>query len=242
MSLYSYGAYGLQLINVTYDGDTLVATKATGDVNVPRGQVSFKCNLAPAQRAPNATTSQLEPLKLSVLSSKRKAGSSTASLPRFPGQGQVAKAGFTNNKFVEGQLLLLDEHFSFVWIPTRHTVLYRRPTPEQTVSLLRNIYSKQDELENMREHLTRCLDMDRTDSLASYHVNGPLLEPFRRISSQKDLEEWEKRQQCGGDKTDSFLLKPWKFMKVRKWKQYIDNVLGDDSSSTEQNHANPGTV
>lgn len=35
-----YGANGYELINVTYVGDTLVATKLTGDRNVPRGEVS----------------------------------------------------------------------------------------------------------------------------------------------------------------------------------------------------------
>jgi Cyclin D1 binding domain len=36
-----YGSHGYELINVTYVGDTLVATKVTGDKNVPRGEVSF---------------------------------------------------------------------------------------------------------------------------------------------------------------------------------------------------------
>jgi hypothetical protein len=41
-----YGSHGYELINVTYAGDTLVATKVTGDRNVPRGEVSSECGVA----------------------------------------------------------------------------------------------------------------------------------------------------------------------------------------------------
>jgi len=34
-----YGSHGYELINITYVGDTLIATKVTGDKNVPRGEV-----------------------------------------------------------------------------------------------------------------------------------------------------------------------------------------------------------
>lgn len=34
-----YGSHGYELINITYVGDTLVASKVTGDKNVPRGEV-----------------------------------------------------------------------------------------------------------------------------------------------------------------------------------------------------------
>lgn len=93
------------MINVTYTGDTLVATKVTGDENVPRGQTSFTVDLAPSN------ASSLEPLKVSF---DREA----TQLLRYPGKGQIAKKGFTDKKFVEGQLVMFDKHFSFVWIPT----------------------------------------------------------------------------------------------------------------------------
>jgi hypothetical protein len=41
-----YGSHGYELINVTYAGDTLVATKVTGDRNVPRGEVSSERGVA----------------------------------------------------------------------------------------------------------------------------------------------------------------------------------------------------
>ena len=210
----SYGGKGDQLINVTYVGDTLIATKATGDVNVPRGEVSFTANLAPR------LDSALEPLKVSFDSQ-----SGATEFPRYPGKGQIAKAGFVESQYVEGQLIMFERHFSFVWIPSRHHVLFRRPTPEQTLSLLRDTISKEDELENMREHVARCFDMDMTTSIARYHAEQGQ-EPFRRIAKEEDLKALDDDKSVESkDNGDSF-----QFWQLNKWRQYLDNVLRDDSS------------
>jgi len=210
---FSYGGKGEQLINVTYAGDTLIATKATGDRNVPRGEVSFKANLVPNN------DSALEPLKVSFESS----GAATE-LPRYPGEGQIAKAGFVENKYVKGQLVMFEKHFSFVWIPSRHHVLFRRPTAYQTVSLLRDIISKEDELQNMREHVARCFDMDMTTSIARYHAEQGQ-EPFCRIAKEKDLKALDQTLEPK-ENGDSF-----HFWQVHKWRQYLDNVLRDENNN-----------
>jgi hypothetical protein len=155
----------------------LVATKTTGDTNVPRGQVSFTADLSPS-RHNNETT-----------------------VTRYQGQGQVAQHGFVQHKFVNGHLLL-QEHsiytsdtdsykgFSFVWYAERqHKVVFQRPTPQQTLNLLRDTLSREDELENMRTHLTRCLDLDATDALARQHAGKLDDEPFRRIRRLDELEQ-----------------------------------------------------
>jgi hypothetical protein len=225
---YSYGDHGNELINVTYVGDTMLATKTTGDVNVPRGEISFSANFFPR----NASTA-LEPLKLSFDSSSSATSSSaTARVPRFTGKGQIAKPGFTDHKYVDGQLILFERQFSFVWLPTKHHVLFRRPTPEQTIEMLRDVISKEDEIENMREHVTRCFDMDRTESLARQQAEQGT-EPFRRIASKQDLEEWlrtkvPKTLEPKGDSKNIF-----NFWGVDKWRQYIDGVLRDDNSNQE---------
>jgi hypothetical protein len=215
----SYGREGVQLINVTYSGDTLVATKATGDADIPRGQVSFTANLAPDFSANTSTSNTLlSPLKVSK-----------ASFPRFAGQGKVVAnkpGGAADRKYVDGQLILMSNSFSFVWTPDRHHVLFRRPTPEQALSLLRNILSREDEMENIREFLARCLDMDITDSIARFHANGPV-EPFRRIASLQDLETWSKNHHDVGGAAEA----PWKFMQMHKWKHYLEAVLGYDDSA-----------
>lgn len=180
----SFGAAGLELVNVTYSGDNLIATKVTGDINVPRGQVSFNADLSP-RVGQNATTKAMVSLPLhSVTATKGKLSSAT--VERFPGKGQVAKPGFVDKKFVTGQLTLMKDSFSFLWIgvPPQsqpslglttqqyHQVLFRRPTPQQTITLLRDVISKEDELQNMREHLSRCLEIDATESLARHFASN----------------------------------------------------------------------
>ena len=225
--LHSYGDHGNELLNVTYVGDTLVATKVTGDVNVPRGQISFSVDLSP--RNSSAT---LEPLKLSFDSS-----AASAKLPRFLGKGQIAKPGFIDNKYVDGQLILFERHFSFVWLPTKDHVLFRRPAAEQTLSMLRNVISKEDELENMRHYLQRCFAMDRTESLARQYTSPGGTEPFRRISLQEDLESLDtnisalasaNNSAAGGQDGDGSRFNFWN---VQKWREYIDGVLSDDNGS-----------
>jgi Cyclin D1 binding domain len=175
------------LINVTYVGDTMLAAKVSGEDNVPRGEVTFTVDLTPRNDS-------LEPLKLRIGPTSQ----ATTSLPRFTGRGQVAKRGFEDHKFVEGQLVMFERHFSFVWVPIRHHVLFRRPTPEQTLTLLRDHLAKEDELENVREYILRCYQMDMTDALASQatlnredYVYGQ--DPLRRISTVAELECMDRR-------------------------------------------------
>lgn len=49
VTIIRYGEHSYEMINVTYtnEGQTLIATKITGDENVPRGEVTFTVDLAP---------------------------------------------------------------------------------------------------------------------------------------------------------------------------------------------------
>mmetsp|Transcript_9207 Transcript_9207/g.25490 ORF Transcript_9207/g.25490 Transcript_9207/m.25490 type:complete len:385 (-) Transcript_9207:9662-10816(-) len=209
----NYGDSGQELINVTYSGDTLMAAKVTGDTNVPRGKISFTAELSPTN------SSSLDPLKVSF-------DNEATQLMRYPGKGQVAQPGFVNSKYVEGQLVMFDKHFSFVWIPTKHHVLFRRPTPEQTLRLLRDTIAQEDEVENMRAHLTRCFDMDMTDSLARLHALRGKQEPLRRISLNSELQEDGMPLPAKDSSNARF-----SFWQVNKWREYIDKVIGDPDSA-----------
>eukprot|EP00527_Entomoneis_sp_CCMP2396_P002291 CAMPEP_0198149968 /NCGR_PEP_ID=MMETSP1443-20131203/48812_1 /TAXON_ID=186043 /ORGANISM="Entomoneis sp., Strain CCMP2396" /LENGTH=408 /DNA_ID=CAMNT_0043815143 /DNA_START=17 /DNA_END=1243 /DNA_ORIENTATION=+ len=214
----SYGDNGQELINVTYSGDTLIASKVTGDTNVPRGKISFSAELSP----PNS--SSLEPLKVSF-------ENEATQLLRYPGKGQVAQPGFVNSKYIQGQMVMFDKHFSFVWIPTRHHVLFRRPTPEQTICLLRDTIAKEDELENMRSYVARCFDMDMTESLARFHALRGKEEPLRRISLNSELpgdgDGSGNSLTVNSNKDDNARFSFWK---VNKWRDYIDRVMGDNTN------------
>jgi hypothetical protein len=203
---FSYGEHGTQVINITYSDDTLLAGKVTGDRNVPRGETTFTVNLSPTNG------SSLPPIQLV---SDRRSGE----FHRFPGRGQVSRKGFKDNRYVEGQMILFENNqFSFVWIPTKHHVSFKRPSPEMTLKLLRDTISKEDEMDNMRSHIARCFDMDMTTCIARQQ-DPSNFEPLRRITTQEELEEAEKRiKQQQNNERDIF----WQ---MHKWRKYIDQTL-----------------
>jgi hypothetical protein len=200
----SYGEHGAQVINVTYADDTLLATKVTGDRNVPRGETTFTVDLSPVN------ISTLPPIQL--VSDQR-----IGEFQRFPGRGQVSRKAFKDHRYVEGQLILFGNQFSFVWIPTKHHVLFTRPSPEMTLRLLRDTISKEDEEENMRNHVARCFDMDMTTCIARQQDPSTNFEPLRRITPQEELDEAEKRVNQKNEKNI--------FWQLNKWRKYIDQTM-----------------
>jgi hypothetical protein len=155
-----YGDHGYEMINVTYAGDTLVATKVTGDKNVPKGEATFTADLNPD--APGRES--LEPIELSDVASKQWGHKH---LPRFPGQGQVAAEGFVNQQWMDGQLILVGEYFSFAWIPIGHQIFFGRPSAELTLKMLKQSkmadFGAVDKgspnvLAEMRAHAQKCFD------------------------------------------------------------------------------------
>lgn len=143
-----YGDDCYEMINVTYVGDTMVAHKVTGHSNVPRGEVSFQVNLSP-------TNELLDPIELDD-SAALQWGAKY--LPRFAGDGQVASEGFINSQFIEGQLILVNEYFSFAWVPLGHQVFFGRPSPDLTLQMLKDIEEPQTPVEKVRHHLERCME------------------------------------------------------------------------------------
>eukprot|EP00536_Pseudo-nitzschia_multiseries_P012081 jgi/Psemu1/207634/e_gw1.442.3.1 len=224
---------GLQLINITYTGNSLemIATKVTGDRNVPRGKRSFTVNVQPCN------ASALPPVRLERerqshpgSSSSSSSSSTSSEFYRFPGKGQVSRKGFKDHRFVEGQMVLFDhDKFSFVWIPTKHHVLFTRPDPQTTLRLLRNTLSKEDELANTRDHLAKCFDMDLSTAIARQQDPFRVREPLRRISTQEELDAVEERfkeqqqqqqqQQMGNNNSKN------PFLQIGRWRNYIDQVL-----------------
>jgi hypothetical protein len=182
-----YGEQGFEMINVTYQGDTLTAYKVTGDRNVPKGQASFTVDLSPdnidgssSSSSPSRKDRILEPIELATEAAEQWG---SKFLQRFSGNGHVASEGFANSQWIDGQLILVGEYFSFAWLPIGHQVFFGRPSPELTLKLLRQkgqfggsgTGSTANDKE--REHLYRCLEetellddeMEVTDGLFSSH-------------------------------------------------------------------------
>jgi hypothetical protein len=87
------------------------------------------------------------------------------------------------------------DHASFVWIPLRQHVVFQRPTPHQTLHLLRDVYSYEDTLENMRDYIARCFARDVwTDSAMRTTTTGAK-ESFCRILPTHELTLLQQQQQ-----------------------------------------------
>ena len=134
-----YGHHGYEMINITYQGDTMVAYKVTGDKNVPRGEITFQADLNPLPPrlvgGSQASEPPLQPISLTEKASKKWG---TTQLPRYKGLGQVAEPGFTNNQWFDGQLIIIgEEYFSFAWVPIEQQIFFGRPSPELALKMLR---------------------------------------------------------------------------------------------------------
>lgn len=138
-----YGEHGYEMVNITYSGDTLIATKVTGDQNVPKGETTFTVDLSPNSYSTRGspTSMSLEPIELNARAARQWG---KKFLPRFPGKGQVAAEGFTNAKWLEGQLIMVGRFFSFAWVPIGHQVFFGRPSSELILKMLRE--QREDEL------------------------------------------------------------------------------------------------
>ena len=137
-----YGHHGYEMINVTYQGDTLIAYKVTGDNNVPRGEITFQADLCPLPKrvtgGPSGPSTIEPPLQPISLTSKAAKKWGTTQLPRYKGLGQVAEAGFVNHQWMDGQLIIIgEEYFSFAWVPIEQQIFFGRPSPELALKMLR---------------------------------------------------------------------------------------------------------
>jgi Cyclin D1 binding domain len=170
-----YGDQGYELINVTYAGDVLVAHKITGTKNVPKGEATFEVNLSPAALYTSGEP-PLEPIELGE-SAANQWGSKY--LQRFAGRGQVAAEGYLDSQWVDGQLILVNEYFSFAWLPIGHQVFFGRPTAELILKLMKDDTNSNVAESSARSLLERCWeetenvldDMEVTDGPIVYSSN-----------------------------------------------------------------------
>lgn len=129
-----YGEHGYEMINVTYQGDILLASKVTSlSKNVPKGQATFKVDLSPSFIG-TQDEDTLEPIELGEGAAKQWG---CRYLQRYSGKGQVAAEGGVDSQWVDGQLIMVNEYFSFAWLPIGHQVFFGRPTPELILKLLK---------------------------------------------------------------------------------------------------------
>lgn len=154
-----YSEQGFEMINVTYagpHGDTLIARKLTCKKNVPKGQVTFQVDLSDKA---TMGSNNLEPIELKQGAAKQWG---SRFLHRYAGKGQVSAEGFRNSQWMEGHLILVNEYFSFAWLPIGHQVFFGRPSAELTLKLLKESHETSPK-DPARDFLRKCLE--ETESL-----------------------------------------------------------------------------
>jgi hypothetical protein len=170
-------------------------------------------------------------------------------LERYPGKAMhthKSKTATTSKEInlVDGNLIMFDGYFSFLWIPTRQHVFFSRPKPELVLKLLRDVISEKDEIENMRHHLTKCFKKGIEEAFIRPEVvQDGFVEPFRRISRESDLlaaqeeiqivyETKEENSSINNKSNNNSKLssfpgsKPHQsFWDFHKWLHYIDKAM-----------------
>lgn len=120
---------------------------------------------------------------------------------------------------------MFDDYFSFTWIPMKHTVFFSRPTAQQTLALMRDILSKEDEIANMKSHLEHCYNLNddtcttATDQTDMHDIKE---EPFRRIMRSDDPIFVAEH---GDKKVDGATTSKLAFLKLKKIKGYLDDIF-----------------
>jgi hypothetical protein len=250
------------LINVTYHGDTMIATQVGttfNPTNPDTGNIAAtteKTIILQADLSPQFEKKEsLKPISLSGITASKWG---TKHLERYPGQGFPLTS--TNSKGVqgassEGQLIMFDGFFSFLWIPTRQHVFFHRPEPNVLLKLLRDSISKDDEAENTIMHLNRCFQKNIDEAFLGVksQKGNEDPEPFRRIATEADLETAMRDTQIvydhnsfpvhkisnlGGwmDKEQNDMISS--FLNFHRWMNYVDRALKPNSegSSSETQH------
>jgi len=209
-----FGHHGYEMVNVTYQGDQLIAYKVTGDKNVPRGEITFQVDLNPLQQnvvgndpSSESTTSastieNLQPINLTEKAAKKWG---TTQLPRHKGLGQVAESGFKNNQWMDGQLIIIgEEYFSFAWVPIEQQIFFGRPSPELTLKMLRESgaaaiasvksWEKPPTLDSdvkvLKDYVSSCLEKT-TESVEEDEMSGDAFSCIWTGSQTEDTQHFQ---------------------------------------------------
>lgn len=125
-----YPNHGDALVRFTYEGDTLVATKVTGDDHVPAGQITFRADVAAVDSEPFEEESRIEVVRVS-----NSGDSEPMDVEKYRGEGCVAAKGYQRAHYIPGQLHLMDgeelDLVGFHWAALGTFVMFSRATEEE---------------------------------------------------------------------------------------------------------------
>jgi len=138
----NYPNHGEEQVRLHYDGDTLFATKVTGDEHVPAGEVTFRADLATPfddstqmSAGGSAGTDDNGNVRVEVLSISSSGSHEPREVEQFRGEGRIAARGFRHPHYVPGQLFLMDDDvIGFLWLPIGTFVVFSRVPEEEEFS------------------------------------------------------------------------------------------------------------
>lgn len=112
-------------------------------------------------------------------------------LQRFAGQGQVASEGYQDSQWMEGQLILVNEYFSFAWLPIGHQVFFGRPTPELILKLMKDETKRESSAVGVasspaRSFLEKC--WEETEHIAD-DMEADRQQPQEQTSSNNNYDQ-----------------------------------------------------
>jgi len=133
----NYPNHGDELVRLQYQGDTLIATKVTGDEHVPAGEVTFRAELTQPSdggdeddsAAASFGSSDLGAVgvRVEVLSLSPDGGHEPREVEQYKGEGRIAARGFRHPHYVPGQLFLMDDDVvGFLWLAIGTFVVFSR--------------------------------------------------------------------------------------------------------------------
>lgn len=125
-----YPNHGDAIVRFTYEGDTLVATKVTGDEHVPAGQITFRADVAAVDTEP-VSEGLVEIVRIQPEGTHEK-----TEAERYRGEGCVAAKGYQRAHYIPGQLHLLEDGedldvVGFHWVQLGTFVMFSRATEEE---------------------------------------------------------------------------------------------------------------
>ncbi len=225
---------------MTYTGDTLIATKITGECQVPKGEVAFRANLFPIDDEGD-DTKRLDPIPLNESAASKW---NIKKLDRYTGEGRTSTEKNEESEFVEGQLILFDGYFSFLYLPTKQHIFFSRPSPQLITHLMKEVIDIDDELDNMKDHVQRCFEKDvgedfiepRKKTLVKEVHKKPrytFSDILRRDQSSRTSEETNALNSWVPPSLKSSMKKDTKFsfFGFHKWMGYIDSVIKPDEKN-----------
>ena len=74
---------------------------------------------------------------------------------------------YLDSQWIDGQLIMVNEYFSFAWLPIGHQVFFGRPTPELILKLMKDEKRQASGDSSARDYLEKC--WEETEHLEDDH-------------------------------------------------------------------------